>query len=339
MLPDETLLDRVVVAAEAGANVVVICNLVADAQKIYAALAMKTAVPLDLFHSRFRFKDRQAKEEGLEGVKAHYGNGENRLRGGILVATQVVEQSLDIDFDWMLTQLCPMDLFFQRLGRLHRHQRHRPSGFEKPTCTVLMPDAGQYELHKLIYGNDKAPNSRVLWRTEQLLRTHPVLEFPEAYRPMIEDVYRQECWQDEPAHIVEEYEVFTNAEMASRMSARQITNLSRLWDDNDANVGLLTREGEMSLNVVPVMDSKAGRCFLDHALPIKEFEDHERMEAIMLNTVPAPASWQKKGLPKPEDGLIWLPMSEVNPGHWQAEIKGGRLRYSVEQGLVLEPLA
>jgi len=335
-LPEaELLLDEIIQAAEAGANVVVICNLVSDAQAIYEKLMEKhDTLAVDLFHSCFRFKNRQDKELG---VISDYGNGEKRKRGGILVATQVVEQSLDIDFDWMVTQLCPMDLFFQRLGRLHRHQRLRPEGFARPRCSVLIPAEQKYALHKLVYGNDKAPNSRVLWRTEQLLQQYPQLEFPKVYRPLIEAVYAGEPWKSEPFEITKEYEEFKDAEFNSRNLARQITDLSRLWDDNDSNVGLLTREGELSLNVVPVVDSPAGRCFLGEGISITVLDEWHRMEMIMLHTVPAPASWaRKKGMPVAEEGLIWLPMTEIAVDKWQVMLDDGRLVYSTNKGLLLE---
>ena len=107
-------------AAAQGALVGIVCNLVAVAQQLALHLRALTSIPVDLFHARFCFADRQEHELS---VMAHYGNGPTRSSGRILVATQVIEQSLDLDFDWLISQLCPVDLLFQRLGRLHRHRR------------------------------------------------------------------------------------------------------------------------------------------------------------------------------------------------------------------------
>ncbi len=199
--PNDELLDRVIHAAEAGARVVIICNLVDNAQQLARHLDQKTITPVDLFHARYRFTDRQAKEET---VLAQYGRYADRSGGRILVATQVVEQSLDLDFDWLITQLCPVDLLFQRIGRLHRHQRdNRPVGFEQPICTVLTAPDANYGLHKLIYGN-----TRVLWRTQQLLEAHSSIHFPAAYRNWIEQVYERPSWEGEPEPIALDFEKF-----------------------------------------------------------------------------------------------------------------------------------
>ena len=173
---------RIIQAAEAGAMVVVISNLVSDAQEIAHKLTGMTDVIVDLFHSRYRFVDRQTHEENIKKI---YGKEGDRS-GRILVATQVVEQSLDLDFDWMITQLCPVDLLFQRLGRLHRHERHRPQGFESPSFAVIVP-----EKDSLIYGDSKYvyQNHRAMWRTSKILEENDVLSFPDAYRKWIEKVY------------------------------------------------------------------------------------------------------------------------------------------------------
>jgi len=201
-------LEKIVQAAEQNAKVAVICNLVTDAQHIARQLAELTTVAVDLFHSRFRFIDRQKIEQE---ITRYYGKDEqHRAAGGrILVATQVVEQSLDLDFDWMLTQLCPVDLLFQRLGRLHRHPRNRPPGFEQPRCVVIVPTT------EAVYGDTRYvyQNLRALWRTEQFLKNKEIvfksnqdhLKTYTAYRDWIERVYCEDAWGNEPEAIETAY--------------------------------------------------------------------------------------------------------------------------------------
>ncbi len=337
MLPDKGLIEQIIQAAEHHANVVIICNLVADAQSLASQLKELTSITVDLFHSRYRFKDRQQKENL---VLESYGKGNKRKQGGILVATQVVEQSLDLDFDWMISQLCPMDLLFQRLGRLHRHERERPRGFTEPQCTVLLPENEDYQLHKLIYGNKKAPNSRVLWRTEQLIKNtsgdNSTLVFPDAYRPMIECVYQEEPWLDEPVSIIEEYEAFQMEEIASRMTANDLTKIENVWDDQDSNINALTRDGEMNLNIIPVLAIERGSYFLDETIPITEIEEWKQQEALMLNTIPVPASWESSlqdiAIKYKDSDVFCLPMIPDSDS-WKATGKKADFRYNIDTGL------
>lgn len=325
---DEDLLKQVINAAEDGANVAIICNLVADAQATAKKITDMGAKPVVLFHSRFRYGDRQQKEKN---VLKDYGNRETRKHGGILVATQVVEQSLDLDFDWMLTQLCPMDLVFQRMGRLHRHDRERPNGFESPRCTVVVPINHDYALHKVIYGSGDAPNARVLWRTEQLLRQNNTLRFPEVYRPLIEMVYQQDPWEDEPEAIREEYSRFEMTQQAVHATAWQLAHSKPNFEDSDSRISMLTRDGEMSLNVIPVFNYKGKRTLLDGS-PVANIDEIQIKEVLSLNTVPVPASW-KRSLPQEEDGLVWLPMTQQADGEWLYGSGNTQLTYSMENGL------
>jgi CRISPR-associated endonuclease/helicase Cas3 len=133
-------IDNVARAAESGACVLVIRNTVASAQQTFRAIKsalQDDTIPVGLLHSRFPHFQRQQNEKHWMDLLGK--NPSRRPAGCVLVATQVVEQSVDIDADLLVTDLAPTDLLLQRLGRLHRHARPRPPGFETATCCILQP--------------------------------------------------------------------------------------------------------------------------------------------------------------------------------------------------------
>ncbi|ROH84517.1 CRISPR-associated helicase/endonuclease Cas3 [Pseudomethylobacillus aquaticus] len=329
--PDEGLQARIVAAAKVGALVAVVVNLVDDAQRLARALRERVRecpeVEVDLFHARYRFTDRQDKEVA---ALTHYGRQASRTAGRILVATQVVEQSLDLDFDWLITQICPVDLLFQRLGRLHRHQReHRPPGFETPRCTVLTVERDDYGVFELIYGN-----ARVLWRTDELLSGQGSLVFPEAYRDYLEQVYQHDDWPNEPERIACDFTKFSSEQLRREKDALQLTSMTvASFRDEDGRITSLTRDGEMSLAVLLLT---ADGCLVD-GRRINAISEHELAEALNLDTVPAPASWTKllhhcsMETEGPFAGVRQLVVSETAPGVWQTLDK--RFAYSQDFGL------
>jgi CRISPR-associated endonuclease/helicase Cas3 len=137
---DPDFIGKIARAAESGACVLVIRNTVASAQQTFrsikAALQDDT-IPVGLLHSRFPHFQRQRNEKRWMDLLGK--NPSSRPSGCVLVATQVVEQSVDIDADLLVTDLAPTDLLLQRLGRLYRHVRPRPPGFETATCWILQP--------------------------------------------------------------------------------------------------------------------------------------------------------------------------------------------------------
>jgi CRISPR-associated endonuclease/helicase Cas3 len=327
--PDDTILERIAQAAQAGARVVLIVNLVDLAQKAARQLRDKTSIPVDIFHARYRFKDRQTKEKS---ALDHYGKKAAREAGRILVATQVVEQSLDLDFDWMVTQICPVDLLFQRLGRLHRHDRKRPPGFETARCSVLTPENGSYGLIECIYGDP-----RLLWRTEQLLRRPSgLVEFPKAYREWIEVVYGDGGWQgdeEEPAEVFGGHCGWKQQQEQKRCDAARYVkmNIREFRDDQDT-VASLTRDEEMGFTLLPLTES--GAAFLDGER-LAKLDDMRRAEQINLNGIPAPASWKflkSLAIDEKKEGCRILPMAPEGEG-WRGEAGGVVLAYTQEYGL------
>lgn len=325
--PDDAVIGRIIAAAESGALVAVVMNLVDDAQRLARLLRGKTKKDVDVFHARYRFMDRLYKEKV---VLDNYGRNAPRNEGRILVATQVVEQSLDLDFDWMLTQICPVDLLFQRLGRLHRHQReHRPHTFESPHCTILSVEADDYGLHKLIYDN-----TRVLWRTEQLLTGQAKIVFPEAYRDWIEQVYQRDDWADEPEAIALAYDVFSAMQRSREADALRLTTMTvSQFRDEDSRVTGLTRDGEMSLTVLPIQPG--GRLLNGQVL--SALNERDLAETLNFHAIPAPASWKGRlsdcCLENEGNlaGYRQLEMTADGQGAWSA--MGGKFRYSEDFGL------
>ena len=117
----DNALEELLTAAQNGAACVYIRNSVKEAVAAFEYLKSRHD-KVELFHSRFTIGDRSVVEKGI--LERFGKNSEIKERAGqILIATQVVEQSLDLDFDIMFTDLAPIDLLIQRAGRLQRHRR------------------------------------------------------------------------------------------------------------------------------------------------------------------------------------------------------------------------
>ena len=120
-----------------GGIIGIIVNTVKRAQELAIQLADQYGEDwVELLHSSFLATERVRKEKELMQM---LGKGEvcKRPWRKIIVGTQVIEQSLDIDFDVMISELAPVDLLIQRLGRLYRHERVRPKGCEMPRLYLL----------------------------------------------------------------------------------------------------------------------------------------------------------------------------------------------------------
>jgi CRISPR-associated endonuclease/helicase Cas3 len=127
-------------AASEGATVLVIRSTVGDAVETWESIRALGPTPL-LHHSRWADEDRRY----LDGEVLRCIGREGRRPGAIVIGTQTLEQSLDIDADLLITDACPADVLLQRLGRLHRHDRDRPPGYEQPRALLVDPtDMGQY---------------------------------------------------------------------------------------------------------------------------------------------------------------------------------------------------
>ena len=123
-----------------GGCAVVIRNTVREAQETYEAVkSVFGREQVTLLHSRFLAAERAARDRRM--LELFGKDSAQRPIRHVVVATQVIEQSLDVDFDLMLTDPAPMDLVLQRIGRLHRHDRaERPVRLREARCLVLVED-------------------------------------------------------------------------------------------------------------------------------------------------------------------------------------------------------
>ena len=135
-------------AAQTGARILVIRNTVSSAQSVFDALLsnghrdliLRESGQPTLHHSRFSVEDRKLLDHAVE---RELGKNSSRDGGKIIIGTQTLEQSLDIDADFLISDLCPADVLLQRIGRLHRHPRNnRPPLYREPECLVLVPESG-----------------------------------------------------------------------------------------------------------------------------------------------------------------------------------------------------
>ena len=188
----ESIAEYAVRKIERGGCLGVLVNTVAEAQEIYRSILSKKTPDTEtlLFHSRFTVGKRAEIEKKCVAL---FGKDRtHRPQRAILVATQVVEQSIDLDFDGMISALAPVDLLLQRAGRLHRHRGNlRPVGMEEPVLEVIVPDGKAPEALEKRYGRSGCVyDPFLLSNTEQELQTAIRVNIPEDIRPLIEKVYR-----------------------------------------------------------------------------------------------------------------------------------------------------
>ncbi|MEO0524324.1 MAG: CRISPR-associated helicase Cas3' [Pseudomonadota bacterium] len=200
---------------KAGAACVWIRNAVDDAINAVAQLRA-AGVPADLLHARFTGEDRLAREDALQARFGKDGAIGDRA-GRVLVATQVVEASLDLDFDLMVSDLAPVGSLIQRAGRLWRHMDRRPLDLrpvEGPCLHVVSPDPD--EVHSENWLLDVLPRGGWVypvaeqWRTARAVFDAGVIRAPDGLRALIEAVHGE---QPEPVPaLLEQAEARRNIE-------------------------------------------------------------------------------------------------------------------------------
>lgn len=175
-----------------GGCVLVIVNTVRRAQTLYRRLASARSddVEVLLFHSRFPAEQRERIEVDL---RQRFGrDGSRRPRAAILIATQVAEQSIDVDFDALITDLAPIDLVLQRIGRMHRHARARPAHLAHPCVWIAGLDIYPTQPPLKAHGWDRVYEPVVLLASARVLATCPPIELPAHIDTLVQAVYRDD---------------------------------------------------------------------------------------------------------------------------------------------------
>jgi CRISPR-associated endonuclease/helicase Cas3 len=228
--PEEAL-QRVVEHVAIGAAIVYIRNTVDDAIDTVAAL-QRRGIAAHLFHARFALGDRLTIERD---VIRWFGRNSmpDQRRGRVLVATQVVEQSLDIDFDAMLTDLAPIDLMIQRAGRLWRHKDRPRVVVERPVLEVVSPVpvddppstwvGTMFPKAQWVY-RDHA----LLWLSARDLFERGALTVPDDLRSLVDGVYGPDAEARIPKGLTRQWQDATGAAAAAAGFARQ--NVLRFRD-------------------------------------------------------------------------------------------------------------
>jgi len=183
---DDALIALIDGALRNGGTVAIIRNTVRRAQETAAVLRARTPFPVTVAHSHFLAIDRARKDRDLV---ERFGPRGDRPAAHIVVATQVIEQSLDVDFDLLLSDIAPIDLLLQRVGRLHRHARaERPAPVAAPRLVITGVDAGAAPPifdggAKRVYGE------LLLLRSLAALDGRSEIVLPDDIAPLVEAVY------------------------------------------------------------------------------------------------------------------------------------------------------
>lgn len=197
-------------AVDGGGCACWIRNTVADARDAAAQWAERLGSDrVHLFHSRFTVDDRERIEQD---VLRRFGpaSGPVERAGQLLIATQVVEQSLDLDFDTLVSDLAPIDLLLQRAGRLRRHRRDHagarspgPDQRGLPELLVYAPlpthEPSPRWFESFLPGAAKVyPDHGRLWLGARWLADHPQVDIPGDMRVLIEHVYGDDAFERIP---------------------------------------------------------------------------------------------------------------------------------------------
>jgi len=348
---------------EIGLCVCWIRNSVKDARQTFKRLK-GNGLKVELFHARFTIADRLDVQGRILNAFGKEGGFEQR-KGKLVIATQVVEQSLDLDFDVIITDLAPIDLMLQRAGRMHRHIRDKMGNFktdgddERGAATLYIhtpeyTDSPQTDWFSAFFPNAKKvyENHARLWLgLKQLnqLNQLPKHTLPENIRDLIENVYGQDSKIPKG---LEKSDINAYGNQSSQRTIGEFNTIDyeigytmdgQNWEED---LKMPTRLGEETLiltlakwengELVPFTPGKKQRWQKNEIRVLKK----NIAEIPLFNEQQAAVDKIKQHMPSKGKWINLLPMVwDAEKAFWAAEVidaKGhaGRIYYSSEQGLI-----
>lgn len=345
----ENATQDVITLARNGGAVLWICNTVDAAQKQYRRFAELTQgeFPVGLLHSRFPFWRREKLE--TEWMERFGKSGTSRC-GSILVSTQIVEQSVDLDADLLITELAPTDMLLQRIGRLWRHERgQRPVDAARLCIIEEEKSIDEFrimepkEIVKVLGSKSSVYAPFVLLRSLEVWKAaQPQVTIPSQIRQLIESTYSER--EKEPDSWEKLFDDWFGTDSAKKMAASRNCNLWQVALEDEE--GVQTRLNEMP--TVPLVlclslnDQEA--VFIDQSKGSFGGDQyrHTNAQAIHKNIVKVPEYCFIHVEPCPafSDYLFGKQSTGIIAESGAVEVKGLqpgiRLSYSDELGLVIE---
>ncbi|MFC0673459.1 CRISPR-associated helicase Cas3' [Brachybacterium hainanense] len=229
----------------------IVCNSVRGAVTAWkSVIAADPGAPVLLLHSRLTARDRAIREKTLLAVAGKDGHETGRRQKGlIIISTQIIEESLDIDLDLLITEPCPADNLIQRLGRLHRHDRagNRPSWATEPR--VVIAEGSQYVYEQSV--------PHALFATRRDLADATTIEMPEQIVPLVRAAYGDRPdLADDPEYCaaVIAAEKVQEKRIQDKIARSPWSSLSAAWPTTDIVEHIETRQGTRSTMLTVVRD-------------------------------------------------------------------------------------
>lgn len=333
-------------------------NTVDEAQETYRALqsaSLQGGPSIALVHSRFPFFRRgQLEDEWMDRLGK---SSTNRPNGCVLVATQVAEQSVDIDADLLITDLAPTDMLLQRIGRLWRHDRGvRPCS--QPEVWIQMPhlddgalrDVSEKELRVVLGKSARIYAPYVLLRSFQQWRGRSAITLPNDIRTILEATYADPTNGEPPVW----RGLYLELEKQKAKMAQQAFNASNIWnnpalpDDEGVQTRISTYPMAQLLLATEITSLNA------HSARVSVLDGEEitadarhwnfsAAKAIYRNLVRVPRWAVAAGLSKPPGWLVNHVTQPTSLGLlqpdgdvcWSGQERQTGLSYQADQGVII----